>query len=53
MLPLVSFTALETDCIERDHHKNIATKIAANFKTKPVTTSNDNNEEPMGDIGII
>ena len=52
ILPLISFIALEL-IVHKETIKTITTKIAAHFKTKPVATTNDNNEVPMGDIGII
>ena len=52
ILPLIFFTALEL-IAHKETIKTITTKIAAHFKTEPVSTTNDNNEVPMGDIGII
>ncbi|XP_065895376.1 outer membrane protein A-like isoform X2 [Dysidea avara] len=52
ILPLISFIALEL-IVHKETIKTITTKIAAHFKTEPVSTTNDNNEVPMGDIGII
>ena len=52
ILPLIFFIALEL-IVHKETIKTITTKIAACFKTEPVSTTNDNNEVPMGDIGII
>ncbi|XP_065895382.1 uncharacterized protein [Dysidea avara] len=52
ILPLIFFIALEL-IVHKENIKTITTKIAACFKTEPVSTTNDNNEVPMGDIGII
>ena len=51
-LPLISFIALEL-ILHKETITTITTKIAAHFKTEPVSTCNDTNEVPMGDIGII
>ena len=53
-LPLIFFIALEL-IVHKETIKTITTKITAHFKTdhEPVSTCNDNNEVPMGDIGII
>ena len=52
ILPLIFFIVLEL-IVHKETIKTITTKIAAHFKTKPASTTNDNNEVPMGDIGII
>ena len=52
ILPLISFIALEL-IVHKETIKTIATKITAHFKTDPVSTTNDNNEVPLRDIGII
>ena len=52
ILPLIFFIVLEL-IVHKETIKTITTKIAAHFKTKPVATTSDNNEVPMGDIGII
>ena len=52
ILPLISLIALEL-IVHKETIKTITTKIAAHYKTEPVATANDNNEVPMGDIGII
>ena len=52
ILPLIFFITLEL-IVHKEAIKTITTKIAAHFKTEPVSTTNDNNEVPMGDIGII
>jgi len=48
-LPLIFFIALEL-IINKD---TISMKIKANFKTKPVSTSDQNNEVPMCNAGLV
>ena len=50
--PLIFFIALEL-IVHKDTIKIITTKITAHFKTKPAATTKDNNEVPIGDIGIV
>ena len=52
ILPLIFFTALEL-IVHKEAIKTIATRIISHFKTEPVTTTDDNNEAPKGDIGIF
>ncbi|XP_065893750.1 uncharacterized protein [Dysidea avara] len=52
ILPLIFFIVLEL-IVHKEAIKTITTKITAHFTTEPVSTTNDNNEVPMGDIGII
>ena len=52
ILPLILFIALEL-IVHKETIKTITTKMTANFKTKPVPASNDNNEIPMGGIGLV
>jgi len=51
-LPLIFLIALEL-IVHKETIKTIATKMTANFKTKQVPVANDNNEVPMGDIGLV
>ena len=52
ILPLIFFIALEL-IAHKETIKTITTKITAHFNIESVSTTNDNNEVPMGDIGII
>ncbi|XP_065919354.1 uncharacterized protein [Dysidea avara] len=54
VLPLIFFIAMEL-IVHKEIIKTVTTKMIATFKTAPVTTTNDtdNNEVPMGDIGMI
>jgi len=52
ILPLIFFIALEL-IVHKETIMTIATKITTCFKTEPPATTSDNNEVPMGEIGII
>ena len=52
ILPLILFIALEL-IVHKETIKTIATKTKTNFKTKQAPTTNDNNEVPMSDIGLL
>jgi len=52
ILPLIFFIALEL-IVHKETIKTITTKITTYFKTEPVANTTDNNEVPMGDIGLI
>ena len=52
ILPLIFFIALEL-IVHKDTINIITTKITAHFKTEPAATTKDNNEVPIGDIGIV
>ena len=52
ILPLIFFIALEL-VVHKETIKTIATKIRANFSTTLIHSTNDNNEVPMDDIGLV
>ena len=53
ILPMIFFIVLEL-IVHKETIKKITSKVAAAyFNTKPVATTNINNEVPMGDIGLI
>jgi len=52
ILPLIFFIALEL-ILHKETIRTITAKITTYFKTESVSTTNDNYEVPVGDIGII
>ena len=50
--PSILFIVLEL-IVHKETIKTITTKMTANFKTQQVPTTTDNNDIPMGDIGVI
>jgi len=52
ILPLIFFAALEL-IVHKETIKTITGKIATYIKTESVATTSDNDEVPMGDIGIV
>jgi len=53
ILPLILFIALEL-IVHKETIKTAVAKMAENFKTKQVPTPNENNNDiPMGDIGLV
>ena len=52
ILPLIFFIALEL-IVHKETIKTIVTKIPTNFTVKSVPTSNNNNDIPMSDIGLV
>ena len=52
ILPLILLIALEL-IVHKQIIKTGVTKMIAKFKTKTVAATNDNNEEPIGNIGLV
>ena len=52
ILPLIFFIVLEL-IMRKETIKTIAAKIIANFSMTLIPSTNDNNEVPMGDIGLV